>query len=112
MEKAKHVRAQRTDVVNIEDSERQVQRAFVIRATTFGLQHPGTRKAQENLLKCYFALGKSDDVKVLRDAPQVHLAHLTAVLQRFDEDVSSCFCSVRDLFLRLTCCYPSLSMVL
>ncbi len=102
MEKAKHVRAQRTDVVNIEDSERQVQRAFVIRATTFGLQHPGTRKAQENLLKCYFALGKSDDVKVLRDAPQVHLAHLTAVLQRFDEDVSSCFRSVRDVFLRLT----------
>ena len=86
-EKAKHVRLQRTDNVNLEEAERAVQRAFVIRAQTFGLDHPGTKKARENLLKCYYSLGKTEEVRVLRDVPQMHFAHLKKVIDEYDEEV-------------------------
>jgi hypothetical protein len=87
MEKAKHVRTQRVDNVNFDEAERNVQRAFVLRAKTFGLDHPATRKAKENLLKCYFVLGKSEEVKTLRDLPHLHLRNLRDTLEQFDEDV-------------------------
>lgn len=42
---------------------------------------------QETLLKCYFTLGKTEDVKSLRDAPHVHLEHLQKSLAQYDEEV-------------------------
>lgn len=87
LEKAKHVRQQRQENLNFDEAERQIQRAFVLRARTFGLDHPSTRKAKENLLKCYFVLGKSEEVKLLRDMPQLHLNYLIQNLEQFDEEV-------------------------
>ena len=54
-------------------AERLVQKAFVVRARTFGLDHPNTRTARENLIKCYIALSETEEMRELRDAPVTHL---------------------------------------
>ena len=46
------------------DAERYLQRAFVVRARTFGINDEATAAARTNLLKCYIAQNKMDDIRV------------------------------------------------
>jgi hypothetical protein len=57
-------------------AERLVQRAFIIRARTYGMDHAETRQAIHNLMTCYLVLSKTEEVRLLRDAPEAHLATL------------------------------------
>ena len=70
-------------------AERLVQKAFVVRARTFGLDHATTKTARENLLKCYLALNESEDVRELRDAPVTHLQRLITKLDAYDSKVAT-----------------------
>ena len=72
-EKQRRARAVPAGGVDTALAERLVQKAFVVRARTFGLEHPSTRTARENLIKCYIALSETEEMRELRDAPVSHL---------------------------------------
>ena len=73
--------------MDFNQAERFLQRAFVVRARTFGLSADTTVQARTNLLKCYIAQNKMDDIKQIRDHPKRHIIALERQLADFETDL-------------------------
>lgn len=69
------------------EAERFLQRAFVIRARTFGIEAEETAAARTNLLKCYIAQNKTEEMKEIRDHVKSHLLLLERTLADFETDL-------------------------
>ena len=70
--------------VDFSQAERYIQRAFVLRARAFGIDHPATREARHNLLKCYLAQSKAEEARDVRDSIETHLIVLERSLADFE----------------------------